>query len=231
MSSVNNKQEDAVVMVHLRNEFYKKKFYLTLAVYFLSIIVIAILVGVLVYLIKNPIRPLYFVTDSAGRLIQDVPRQVPNMSTEEVAKWAINAVETAYSYDYVNYRTQLQNAQKYFNDYGWRNYMDGLRSSNNLLALTQRKLVGMAKVVDKPKLQIEGLLGGAYAWKFEMPLLVTYLTPPYGVTDRFQNALKVTVVVQRQSILTSDDGLAVVQMIGRLLSTPTGENLSAPPPG
>lgn len=225
---VDKYQTEALRMVYLRNDFYRKKFYFALSIYLLSLIVIAVLIGALWYLIKNPTRPLYFVTDQVGRLIQDIPRTSPNMSTEDASKWAIEAVEAAYSYDFVNYRRQLQNAQKYFMDYGWRTYMDGLKASNNLLALTQRKMVIIAKAVGKPKLLVEGILGGAYAWKFEIPVLVTYLLPPFDAKSRFQNPLLITVIVQRQSILNSYRGLGIVQMIGKiLLSTQTG-NLGSP---
>lgn len=227
-----NKQEqdDALVMIALRNAFYKKKFYWILNIYFLSLIVIAVLIGALIYLVKNPTHPLYFVTDSVGRLIQDTPRNLPNMSTDEVANWAIEGITAAYSYDFVNYRAQLQSAQKYFTEYGWRSYMNGLTKSNNLLALNQRKLIFIAQVVDKPKLLVEGILGGAYAWKFQLPLLVTYLMPPYDEKSKFQNPLILTVVVQRQSILSSYKGLGIVQSIGNLAMAPPTQNLNAPSP-
>ena len=47
--------------------------------------------------------------------------------------------------------------------------MHGLTSSNNLVALNQRKFVIIAKAVDKPKLLSVGMIGGAYRWKFEDP--------------------------------------------------------------
>lgn len=219
MSLPNREEEtDALVLVGLRNEFYRKKFHFILLIYFFSLIVIAILVSVLVYLIRHPAHPMYFVTDKVGRLIQDVPRTSPNMTTDEASLWAIEAVQAAYSYDFVNYRAQLQSAQKYFTGFGWRNYMNSLEESNNLLALSQRKYVIIAKVVDKPKLLVQGILGGAYAWKFQMPLLVTYLYPPFDAKSSFQNPILITVVVQRQSILTSYKGLGVVQMIGAMAS-------------
>ena len=221
-------QEDALVLVQLRNHFYKKKYYLALIAYLLSLLVVGILVCALVYLIRNPTHPLYFVTDRLGRLIQDLPLDTPNMPTNDVAAWAIDAVEGAYSYDHVNYRAELQSVQKYFSDYGWRNYMSSLTASNNLLALTQRKMIIIAKVVSQPKLVTEGLLGGAYAWKFELPVLVTYLTPPYDEKSRFQNPLIVTVVVQRKSILTSYKGLAIIQMIGSIVLTQPVQNMTQP---
>jgi intracellular multiplication protein IcmL len=207
-----NMAEDALVLTHLRNSFYKTKYRLALGAYLLCLLVIAILICVLVFVVKHPTRPLYFLTDSVGRLIQDVPVTVPNMPTEGVTDWVVKAVESAYSYDFMNYRAQLQGAQKYFTDYGWRNYMSGLTASNNLLALMQRKMIFVAKVVDKPKLLNEGILGGAYAWKFQLPLLVNFLEYPYD-KPAFSNAYSVTVIVQRQKLLQSDKGLAIVQMI------------------
>lgn len=222
-------QDDALIMVHLRNDFYKRKFRWVLIVYILSLVMIVFLLGVLNHLVKNSAHPKYFVTDDVGRLIYDVPRKTPGISTDEAASWATEAVETAYTYNFVNFRSQLQMAQKYFTDYGWRNYMDGLRASNNLIALEQKKFVIIAKAVAKPKLLVEGILGSGYAWKFQIPLLVTYMSPPYDGKSQFQNPLLVTVVVQRQSILTSYKGLGVMQMIGDLVMNPSVSTMSAPP--
>lgn len=209
--------DDVLVMVHLRNSFYKRKFHLALAIYALSLVVVVILIGTLIYVMKTRVHPLYFVTDELGRLIVDVPVDRPNMSAEDVMKYVTDAVEQSYSYDYVNYRAELQEAQKYFTDYGWRNYMKGLTESSNLVGLTQRKLISIAKIASPPKLISQGLLGGAYAWKFEIPLLVTYMAPPYNDKSQYSNPLLVTVVVQRQSVLTSYKGLGIVQMIGSLI--------------
>lgn len=205
-------QDDAVALVLLRNQFYKNKYRFALAIYTLCIIAIVVLLTLLVYVSSNPTRPLYFLTDSVGRLMQEVPVTVPGMSTEQVAAWSVEAVEAAYSYNYVNYRAQLQNAQKYFSEYGWRNYMTGLTASNNLLAVTERKMIFVAKVVGPPKLMNEGMLGGVYSWKFQIPLLVNFLEAPYD-KPTFSNAYSVTLVVQRQKFQQSYKGLAIIQMI------------------
>lgn len=220
--------EDAIIMVYLRNAFYKRKYHLVLGVYVLSLFVIFFLISMLIYLLKHPTRPLYFPADDVARLIRDVPVQQANMSNDEVVAWVTNAVEAAYSYDFMNYRQQLQQAQKYFIDYGWHNYMKGLTASNNLLALTQKKMVAIAKVVQTPKLLNQGPLGneGALAWKFEMPVLVTYLQPPYDTKSQFQNPLVVTVIVQRQKILQSYKGLGIVQMVGKLVVSSAPQELT-----
>lgn len=213
--------QDALATVFIRNAFYKRLYYLALGILALSIVVIVVLLFMISYLAKYSSPPVYFATDEIGRLLPITPVEVPNMKTEDVATWATTAVEAAYSYDYVNYRAQLQNAEKYFTAYGWRNYMNALQSSNNLVALRENKMIIIAKAVARPELLTEGLLSGAYAWRFKIPLLVTYSRPPFDGTVQFSNALEVTLIVQRQPVLQSYQGLGVLQMIGTFAAAPT----------
>lgn len=213
--------DEIIAMVFRRNQFYRRQYLLALAAFALALIVIGFLSWMTVYLYKNPTRPLYFATDEVGRLIQIIPLDRPNMTPEQVTAWTVEAVQNATSYDFVNFRTQLQRAQRYFSSFGWTNYMSALEFSGNLLALTTRKQIVMARVVDQPKLVTEGLLAGAYAWKYQIQLLVTYWEPPYDnkPEHRYSNALEVNVIVQRQPILQSYRGLAVVQFIATLPTT------------
>lgn len=217
METKNLTEIDPLVLLHTRNHFYRGRFYMVFGIFLLSLLANIILGFVLNYIIQNPPRPYYFAADDNGRLIQEVPVTKPNMSTEDVMAWAVRAVEAVNNYDFVNYREQLQNAQKYFTDYGWRKFMEGLRSSNNLLAVTNRKFIITAKVVDKPKILVEGELEGAYAWKLQMQVLVTSLTPPnYDDASKILNPWIVTVIIQRQNMLQSYQGLGIAQYIGAL---------------
>lgn len=209
----------ALSLVFARNAFYKRLHYLALAAFALTLFIIGFLIWVISYLVTNPTQPLYFATDTIGRLIQIVPVNTPNMTPPEVISWTTEAVERSLSYDFVNYRAQLQDAEKYFTNYGWNNYMKALRSSNNLIALTQRKLVVTTKVVGTPKLVTQGILGKAYAWKFEIPVLVTYSPPPYDTASKYANALNVSVIVQRQQILQGYKGMGVVQLVANIAET------------
>lgn len=227
------RNDDALLMVFERNQFYRRQYFRALGAFGLALLVIGILICVLVYVIRNPTSPLYFATDNVGRLIKVVPVTEPNMSTEDAAKWAIHAVEKAYTYDYVNYRNQLQSSQKYFTTYGWTKFMAALKASNNLVALTSRKMIIQAQVVSAPKLIAQGLLGGSYAWKFEMPVLVTNWIPPYDSQSNFVNAIQVSVIVQRMPILQSSDGVGIVQLVATMASAPAtqGSSISSAPSG
>lgn len=212
---------DPVELVLTRNEFYRRKYYLALGVYLLSLVVVGVLIGMLVYLIKHPPEPYYFPADSVGRLIKDVPLTEPNMSLDDVTSWTVEAVEAANSYDFLNYRQELQDVQKYFSSYGWYKFIQGLNQTRNLEGLTQRKLIAVAKVTEPPKLIGMGVLkNGVYGYKFEMFVLVTYLRPPYDANSGFQNPLKLSVVVERQNLLQSYKGLGIMQMISVLVTNP-----------
>lgn len=152
--------DDALIMVARRNAFYRDRYHFTLGVFFLSLIGTVCLVTACIYLIRHPTRPLYFVADPVSRLLKNIPNTEPNMTLDQVIDWTVEAVEATFTYDFVNYRAQLQNAQKYFSDYGWHRYTDSLSASNNLVALVNRHFVNIGKVTGRPKLLVQGILGG-----------------------------------------------------------------------
>lgn len=217
---MNTQQRDALVMVLSRNSFYKRLHYLMLSILLMAIIVIGLLVAVLAHLIRHASDPLYFATDPVGRLVQEVPLEKPNMSLDDVIAWTENAVQLAYSFDFVNYRAQLQTVENYFTPYGWRNYMKGMVASNNIVAIYENKEIILAQIVEKPNVLAQGILGGAYAWKFEMNMLAKYLRPPFDSKSYFANSLVLTVIVQRQPILQSKNGLGIVQLIASIPNVP-----------
>lgn len=217
------KSKDAIELVMKRNAFYRRVHHLAIAALYSLVFVIVFLACVLVYLWRNPTHPIYFATDNVGRLIRIVPINQPNATDEDVVNWAIEAMQATFSMDYVNYRMQLQGAQKYFTDYGWTNYMNAIEAANNISALTTRKMIVLVKVVSQPRIVAEGILGGAYAWKIEMPMLATYSLPLYDETTKFSNPINITIVVQRQPILQSYKGLGIAQIIGTIAQAPISQ--------
>lgn len=212
--------QDAMQAIFVRNAFYRRLHYYALAVLLVALIVIGIMIGTLYYISGNYHHPLYFATDNVGRIIKIIPVEYPNMSEEEMLGWTIEAVQSAYSYDYLNYRQQLQNSQKYFTQHGWSRYMRALTASNNLVGVKQYKMVAIATVIGKPTILQRGLIGGAYAWRIQMPVLVTYLQPPYDNSKRYSNSIVITVIVQRQQVLQSYKGLGILQLIGEIAKAP-----------
>lgn len=204
---------ETLAMVFARNAFYKRLHFFVLYALILAIVVIGILTGILIHMLRYPTPPLYFATDAVSRLIPVIPVDKPNMSLDDVKNWTIEAIQKAMSFDFINFRAQLQSAQKYFLDYGWRNYMDSLTLSRNLLGVQQNKFVTLAQVIGQPKLNTQGTLAGAYAWRLDMPVIVTVMYPPFDEKSFFTNYWQVSAVVQRAPILQSYRGLGILQII------------------
>lgn len=208
---------DPIAIVFNRNHFYRRKYHLALLSFFFMMVMLGLLLTIIAYLLKNPLYAIYFATDKASKLIQVVPINEPNMSTEEMMAWVSEAVVATHSYDYVNYREQTQAAEKYFTRFGWSSYLKTLQASNNLNSF-QNKMIWQGQV-GQPEITQEGSINGAHAWKLKIPLLVTYWSPPYDDAHKFSNAFTTIVLVVRQPVLESYNGLGIIQLID---TVPTG---------
>jgi len=221
---------DALIQIQTRNAFYKKNFHLMLGVFLLNIIVIIFLINIAHYLYKNSALPVYFVANDNGVLIHESPLYEP-LPDNQVTAWLIEAVETANSFDFVNYRSQLQNAQKYFLDTAWAEYMKALTASLNLVAVKERQEVWITKVIQPPKLTNAGVVNGAYAWKYELLAKETALKPPDFLNTPANTRVhtyKITVLIQRKPLLQSYKGLAMLTMLKEEVGTPIRTNILTP---
>lgn len=204
---------NALELVFSRNAFYRRLHFLAFAAFILSLFIIIALSFIIYFLAKHPTHPVYFATNDVGKIIKVTPITEPNMSDDEVAAWVVEGVQALLSYDYLNYQRQLQSAQKYFTNYGWTNAMQSLTLSNNLNGLSKFRWIVITQAVQQPKLITKGILGGAYAWKFEFPILINFWSPPYDDNSKLLNPWYIRVIVQRQPILQSYKGLGIIQLI------------------
>lgn len=204
-------QYDVLTLVLQRNAYYRKLYLGALSACVLGVFVIIGLAVILTAIVREPSAPIYFPVDSAGHLLNETPLNQPNMPIDQVKAWVANAVEASSSFNFVSYRSQLQDVSRYFTDRGWNTFKKALEVEGTILAVTQRKWIMTARVSGDITIMQAGLLNGQYAWKFSVPLLVTTWSPPYNSQSRGQTALKVTVIVQRQPLLKSDAGLNIVQ--------------------
>ena len=215
---------DVLTLVLQRNAYYRKLYLIAMAASVLGACVIVGLAFLLLLIVREPKAPLYFPVDIAGHLIDEMPLNQPNMTIEKVKAWAVNAVEASSTFNFVNYRSQMQDLSRYFTGQGWATFQKALAVEGTMLAVTQRKWIMTARVSGDVTVLQEGLLNGSYAWKMVLPLLVTIWSPPYDGQSKGFTPLKVTVIVQRQPLLQSDAGLGIVQYYSyNAASTPTSD--------
>ncbi|MCH9689740.1 MAG: type IVB secretion system apparatus protein IcmL/DotI [Gammaproteobacteria bacterium] len=201
--------EDALTAVTLRNAFYKDGQRKILLVLLLSIVVNCLMASLLVYLISHPPTPKYFATSINGRVTPLFALDEPNQSDSAILQWTNQAAIAAFTYNFVNYRTELQASSEFFTSAGWTQFLNALENSNNLDAVKAKKLIVSAVATSAPIILQKGLLNGRYSWRIQMPLLVTY----QSASEFSQQRNIVTILVTRISTLNSPRGIGISQFV------------------
>jgi intracellular multiplication protein IcmL len=201
--------DDALEIIRLRNEFYRDNYRRVVSALLVSIVIVFVLVGSLIYVITHPPAPKYFATDTEGRIIKLTPLDQPNLSEPALLEWANLAAVAAFSYNFVNYRQELQAASEFFTPEGWTAFIQALNESLNLQAVISKKLVVTAVATGAPVVLQRGILTDSYAWRVQIPLLVTY----QSASQITQQNVVVTMLITRISTLNSARGIGIAQFV------------------
>ena len=201
--------DEALDIVRLRNEFYRDNYRRVVGALLLAVVIIIILATALGYMVTHPPAPKYFATDPQGRLIELVPLAKPNLSNAALLQWANIASVASFSYNFVNYRQELQAASEFFTTDGWKAFIVALNQSNNLQAITAKKLIVSAVATGAPVVLQQGVIDGVYSWQVEMPMLITYQNP----SQFTQQNVVVKMRIIRVSTLVSPKGVGIAQFI------------------
>lgn len=201
--------EDALTAVTLRNKFYRdgqRKIVLVLLVSLIANLVLAFILG---YIVTHPPAPKYFATSINGRITPLFPLNEPNQSDSAVLQWANQAAIAAFTYNFVNYRSELQAASGFFTAEGWSQFLAALEESNNLDAVRAKKLVVSAVATRAPIILQKGILNNRYSWRVQMPILVIY----QSASEFSQQNNVVTMLITRVSTLNSPRGIGIAQFV------------------
>ena len=201
--------EDALTAVVLRNNFYRDGQRKMIIVLLISMAANFVLGSMLVYIITHPPAPQYFATSINGRITPLFPLNEPNQSDSAVLQWANQAAIAAFTYNFVNYRSELQASSGFFTSDGWDQFLAALQQSNNLDAVKAKKLIVSAVATRAPIILQKGLLNGKYAWRVQMPMLVTY----QSASEFSQQNNVVTMLITRVSTLNSPRGIGISQFV------------------
>ena len=200
----------AMEMVYLRNQFYRDSYRRVMRILLLSLVVTAALLSVLAYVIFNPPEPKYFAVTPAGRITPVVPLDQPNLSPSAIVQWAQQASTAAFSYNFVNYRQELQAASQFFTAEGWGYFIKALQNSRNLNTINDKKLVVSSVVTKTPVITWSGNLpDGSFAWRVQLALLVTYQSPSYLSK---QNVV-VSMLIKRVKTIYSARGIGIQSFV------------------
>lgn len=206
--------QSPVALVALRNEYYRENFHRTVLILFLSVLVNLGLAGFLFYVITHPPKPVYFPTSINGRITPLTPLSDPYKTDAEILQWATQAAIATYSYNFVNYRKEIQAASEFFTPSGWTKFVNALKSSNNLDAVKRKRMIVSAVATKAPIITSRGRYSGGkyagrYAWVIKLPLLVTY----QGAKEFSQRENMVTMTIVRISTLNSPSGVGIENVV------------------
>jgi intracellular multiplication protein IcmL len=203
--------EDALETVRLRHNFYRDNYRkVLLALLFMILLVMGEAITIYWQITNRP-SPKYFATGADGRITPLYALDQPNLATQAVLQWANTAAVSCYTYNFVNYREALQNSSKYFTSNGWSQFMNAVESSNNLDAVKAKKLVVSAVAAGAPIILQQGVISGRFAWKVQLPLLVSYLS----ASQQIQQSLLVTMLISRIPTLNNPEGIGIDQFVAQ----------------
>lgn len=211
--------EDALTTVAMRNDFYRDGQRKIMLALLLSILINFVMALFLAYLLTHPPAPKYFATSLSGRITPLYPLNEPNQSDSAVLQWANQAAIAAFSYNFVNYRDELQASSGFFTAEGWDQFLTALKQSNNLDAVKAKKLIVSAVATRAPIILQKGVLNGRYSWRVQMPILVTY----QSASEFSQQNNVVTMLITRVSTLNSPRGIGIAQFVVSPASGGVGE--------
>ncbi len=197
--------EDALEAIKLRNNFYRDSYRKVISAILLLVVANLILGGVIAYIVTHRPTPEYFATTADGKITRLYPLSRPVLSTSELLEWATRAATSANTYNFVNYRKELQDASMYFTPTGWKEYQQALKSSRNLETVIAKKLTVSAVPTGAPIILDQGVIAGVYKWKVQLPLLITYESASTKITQ----PTLVTMLITRVSTLEVPKGIAI----------------------
>ena len=200
---------DAVEIVKLRNDFQRDGHRRVLLGLLISVVLNILLGSSFVYLATHPPAPQYFATTINGRITPLIPLDQPNMPPSTLLQWANSAAIAAYTYNFVNYRQELQSASEFFTPAGWNEFLNALKGSNNLSAVLDKKLVVSAVATGAPIVLDQGVINGTYTWTVQMPMLVTY----QSASNNARQNIMVKMIIQRISTLNSARGIGISSFV------------------
>lgn len=211
-----------VLLEHLRRQkyvldlsflvWYRKYFGPTLIVLAIALVAIAIMAVVVYGLVARGVEREYFAYDSkTGVMVKLVPLDQPMGPDSAVLDYASRCVVAINTYDFVNYRAQMQQAQSCFTDDGWNKYMEAINRAGSMRSVINNRMVATAAISQAPVITRHGLVRGTLAYEVEVPTIITYSGGQAGnnPTQRILIKLLLTRIPAHEGAA----GLAITQYI------------------
>ena len=203
--------DKAAELVYNRNFFYRDNYKRVMSIGVIAIFSNLVLAFAIVYSVLSPAPSKFIVTSPDGRIIPVEPLTAAVKSTDQILAWSNMASTKINSFDFVNYRRQLQEASVNFTVAGWEDYKQQLIKSQNIKYVVDNKLVVTSVATGAPVLEQQGVINGVYSGKVTLPLLVKYA----GATVQKSFPYTVSLLIQRVDIQNNPQGIGIASYRAR----------------
>lgn len=196
------------------NDFYREKYHYFVLGLMLIFLLLLAMVGMTLHQVLHRPLPAFAAVQANGQVMQLTPFEEPNLLPDTLLRWASKAASTAYTFDFVNYEQEINQARSYFTDAGWTDFRAAI--SGVLSTIVQNQLFITGVVSGAPVISNQGPLPGkGYVWRVQIPFLVTYQSANTTTTAFFI----VVVSIVRVPTSTNPQGIGIDQFI---MANPNG---------
>jgi len=196
----------------LRADFYYDRYYalLIFCLILMSMIGIMVLAGLYERTIKP--TPEFFPTTLDGKLVAPIPLSQPGISTPALLEWAVEAIITSYTFNFVDYEKVISDASIYYTQAGYQDYRKALIESNTVGSVQRRKYVLSAVPTYAPIILKESAISdGTWSWQVQFPMILTF----QNIKEVIKKDMIVTMLIVRVPITESPTGIAITAIIVR----------------
>lgn len=175
------------------------------------VLLLGLLMAFMVYIWAAWFPKYRYVPTKDNRAVCEVsPQDSPNVTPASVTEFAKEAVISANTYDYVNYKKTISEvANEWFTESGRKAYLKSLDSSGNLERVTSARLTLRAMAIRVPQLEEEGMKGNVRYWTVNVPIAIEFYGGSEGGPRSRQDFLASVTVVQTPASAANLKGIGI----------------------
>lgn len=204
------KNSGVLEIIMARNDFYRRHYRLVLKVLSVSMLINFCVVVWLLWT-RPTVQFKYAYVTPAGQLQQMHLSDRVQFSNETLIKWVSKIAPSLYQFDFLNFRSELNQLSTYFNVDGWPSFQKALKPT--LEQIISKKLVTHVVLNGVPIIVETGMFGQVPLWKVQVPIKVMFQKG-----DKILNTNFLLTLTVQGHIPTPDDlrTFMIVQVISNI---------------
>lgn len=164
-----NTVKDPLKMVKIRNGFFWAEYRNLIAVNILAASLLVIGLGAAGYLFSYNPPNKYYPTTPDYRLIMSPPVNEEYLPEADVIQVATNAIRGIWSYDYINWESQITEATKWFTVKGWNEFVKEFQASGVIKSVLANGQIASIRIKEAPYIKEKKLYNGSFTWIVVFP--------------------------------------------------------------